>query len=117
MPEVTDSLVVHLEDHDGGGLGDLMLFVVLAGGADLDDGLRGRIVAELRSRLSPRHVPDVIHAVPAIPVTLSGKKLEIPVKRILTGVPVDVAASRGALANPDALEPFERLAGERRRSV
>ena len=66
--------------------------------------------AELRHSLSPRHVPDAIYAVPAVPRTLSGKKLEVPVKRILTGTPADVAASRGALANPDALDTFEVLA-------
>ena len=74
---------------------------------------RPRIAAELRRSLSPRHVPDAIHAVSGIPRTLSGKKLEVPVKRILTGTPTDVAASRGALANPDSLEDFERLATER----
>jgi acetoacetyl-CoA synthetase len=70
MPEVADSLVVHLED-DEGGAGELVLFVVLADGAVLDDGLRGRIAAGLRSELSPRHVPDMIRAVPAIPRTLT----------------------------------------------
>lgn len=115
MPEIVDSLVVHLED-PGGGNGELMLFVVLRPEADLDDALRRRISAELRQRLSPRHVPDAIHAVEAVPVTLSGKKLEIPVKRILGGVPVDEAASRGALANPEALDAFERLAAARHQS-
>jgi acetoacetyl-CoA synthetase len=108
LDEVADSLVVHLED-EGGGMGQLLLFVVLKD-HQLDDDLRARIARELRSNLSPRHVPDAIYQVPAIPRTLSGKKLEVPVKRILTGTPVDAAASRGALADPDALEPFERLA-------
>ncbi|HEY4408320.1 MAG TPA: acetoacetate--CoA ligase, partial [Acidimicrobiia bacterium] len=112
LPEVADSLVVHIED-PGGGIGELMLFVVPAAGAALDDGLQGRIRAELRRRLSPRHVPDVIEAVAAIPQTLTGKKLEIPVKRILTGTPPDRAASRGSLANPDALDVFEQLAKRR----
>ena len=71
---------MHLED-DQGGPGELVLFVV----ADLDDDLRGRIAGALRSELSPRHVPDTIAAVPAIPRTLTGKKLEAPVKRILRG--------------------------------
>jgi acetoacetyl-CoA synthetase len=66
-------------------------------------------VAELRSALSPRHVPDEIVAVPAIPRTLSGKKLEVPVKRILMGAPPDEAASRGALMNPSALDAFVEL--------
>jgi acetoacetyl-CoA synthetase len=86
---------------------------VPAEGADVDADLKARIAGELRRSLSPRHVPDAIHAVSGIPRTLSGKKLEVPVKRILTGTPTDVAASRGALANPDSLEDFERLATER----
>jgi acetoacetyl-CoA synthetase len=109
FPEIADSLVVHLED-PGGGAGRLLLFVVTAEGAALDDDLRARLAAELRGNLSPRHVPDAVHAVPAVPRTLSGKKLEVPVKRILTGTPAEVAASRGALANPDSLDAFEALA-------
>jgi acetoacetyl-CoA synthetase len=112
LPEVTDSVVVHLED-DEGGAGELLLFVVLADGATLDDALRKRIGTELRTNLSPRHVPDTIHQVPAVPHTLSAKKLEVPVKRILTGTPADAAAARGALANPESLAAFEALARER----
>ncbi|MBO0830138.1 MAG: acetoacetate--CoA ligase, partial [Streptosporangiales bacterium] len=104
IPEVVESLVVHLEDADR-----LVLFVVLRDGVSLDADLRGRIAAELRRSLSPRHVPDTIHQVAAVPKTLSGKKLEVPVKRILSGVPVDQAASRGALANPESLAEYERL--------
>ncbi len=113
--EVADSLVVHLEDqtNDGIGMGELLLFVVPSEGCEVDDELKGRIAGELRRSLSPRHVPDAIHPVLGIPRTLSGKKLEVPVKRILTGTPTDVAASRGALANPDSLEAFERLAADR----
>jgi acetoacetyl-CoA synthetase len=115
FPEVADSLVIHLEDQrDGGiGMGELLLFVVPAPGCAVDEELRSRIAGELRRSLSPRHVPDAIQTVSGIPRTLSGKKLEVPVKRILTGTPIDVAASRGALANPDSLEDFERLAAER----
>jgi acetoacetyl-CoA synthetase len=87
--------------------------VVPAAGVEVGDELKARIAGELRRSLSPRHVPDAIHGVPGIPRTLSGKKLEVPVKRILTGTPTDVAASRGALANPDSLEDFERLATQR----
>ena len=108
VPEVVDSLVVHLEDPDGGA-GRLLLFVQLAGGASLDDGLRQRIASDLRATLSPRHVPDEIHAVPAIPRTHSGKKLEVPVKRILTGSPPSSVASPGALADPSALDAFVAL--------
>jgi acetoacetyl-CoA synthetase len=113
LPEVADSLVLHLED-PGGGPGELLLFVVLRDGRTLDDDLRRAIARELRDGLSPRHVPDSIETVPAIPRTLSGKKLEVPVKRILLGAAPDLAASRDALADPAALEPFERLATARR---
>jgi acetoacetyl-CoA synthetase len=105
LPEVADALVVHLEDTDR-----LILFVALRDGSDLDDALRGRIRAELRSSLSPRHVPDEIRAVPAVPRTLSGKKLEVPVKRILTGADPDQVAARGSLADPAALDAFVAFA-------
>ena len=107
IPEVADSLVVHLDDPDD----RLLLFVTLRDGIELSDELRARIVGELRTSLSPRHVPDEVLAVPAIPRTLSGKKLEVPVKRILTGTPPDVAASRGSLADPTSLDVFVELAG------
>jgi acetoacetyl-CoA synthetase len=109
LPEVTDSLVIHLEDPEGGP-GELLLFVVLPEGHELDEALRRRITTELRTNLSPRHVPDAIHQVPAVPRTLSAKKLEVPVKKILTGTPADAAAARGALVNPDSLTAFESLA-------
>jgi acetoacetyl-CoA synthetase len=112
--EVADSLVVHLEDEAGDGLGRLVLFVALAPGATLDDELTGRIAGALRRDLSPRHVPDAIEAVPAVPRTLSGKKLEVPVKRILSGTPPDEAASRDALADPRALDYFIRGFGATR---
>jgi acetoacetyl-CoA synthetase len=105
VPEVADSLVVHLED-PAGGAGRLVLFVALADGADLNAGLIDRIAGTLRSMLSPRHVPDDVHAVPAIPRTHSGKKLEVPVKRILRGSPPAQVVSEGALADPSALDAF-----------
>ena len=108
LPEIADSVVVHLEADD-----ELLLFVALRDGATLDEALLGRLRAEIRSALSPRHVPDRIVAVPAVPRTLSGKKLEVPVKRILTGTPVEEAASRGSLANPGSLDAFVALAHER----
>ena len=116
LPEVADSLVVHL-DKPGDPNGELLLFLVLADGADLDAALRARIAAELRGSLSPRHVPDAAYSVRAIPRTLSGKKLEVPVKRILTGTPVDAAAAKGALANPDSLTAFAVLREERLRAT
>ena len=90
--------------------GELVLFVVLADGVALDDELRGSIGRSLRSQLSPRHVPDMIRAVPAIPRTLTGKKLEAPVKRILRGEPVDAVASRDSLLDPTALDLFAAIA-------
>jgi acetoacetyl-CoA synthetase len=110
--EVADSLVVHLEDPTGGP-GELLLFVVLSAGLSLDDELRGRIAKELRGTLSPRHAPDSVHQVTAVPRTLSGKKLEVPVKRILSGVPADQAAAKGALANPESLTEYEAFAADR----
>jgi acetoacetyl-CoA synthetase len=111
LPEVLDALVVHLED-PGGGAGELLLFVVPAGGVAVDDTLRARIAGQLRAELSPRHVPDRILAVPAIPRTLTGKKLEAPVKRILRGEAPEQVASRGSLAQPAALDAFVALATE-----
>jgi acetoacetyl-CoA synthetase len=112
LAEVVESVVVHLED-GAGGAGELLLFVVLAEGLELDGALRRRIAGELRTALSPRHVPDEIYQVRAVPRTLSAKKLEVPVKRILTGAPVEEAAARGALANPESLAAFEDLARSR----
>ena len=113
FPDVEDSLVVHLEDDDGGS-GQLLLFIVSADGSKLDEALHARIANALRGQLSPRHVPDRIVAVPAIPRTLTGKKLEAPVKRILRGESAEKVASRGALLNPAALDAFVVLAGDLR---
>jgi len=101
FPEVADSLVVHLEEGDR-----LILFLALQPSTELDDPLRSRLMAELRDSLSPRHAPDEIVSVPSIPRTLSGKKLEVPVKRILTGTPPDRAASRDSLSDPTSLDAF-----------
>jgi acetoacetyl-CoA synthetase len=109
VPEIADSLVV-----DTGSLSDatgkLYLFVVLANGAALDDALKQRLASEVRRELSPRHVPDQILSVPAIPRTMNGKKLEVPVKRLLLGATPDSVASRDTLANPEALDAFAALA-------
>jgi acetoacetyl-CoA synthetase len=114
LSEVTDSLVVHLEGDDPDQpMGELLLFVALTPGSSLDDELRDAIVRALRTELSPRHVPDAILAVPAVPRTLSGKKLEVPVKRILGGAAADAVASRSSLADPSALEWFEEYAQTR----
>lgn len=108
LPEVQDSLVVHLEDSEGGA-GTLVLIVSLVEGRDLDDDLRKAINTALRTQLSPRHVPDVVHQVSALPRTLSGKRIEVPVKRILQGRPTDEAVARGALSSPEALPELEAL--------
>jgi acetoacetyl-CoA synthetase len=114
LPEVADSLVVHLEGEDPEHpMGELVLFVALTPGAALDDALRTAIVRGLRSDLSPRHVPDAILEVPAVPRTLSGKKLEVPVKRILGGAAADAVASRSSLADPTALDWYEEYAQRR----
>jgi acetoacetyl-CoA synthetase len=105
LDEVADSLVVHLEDSEGGA-GELILFVALADGGELDDELRTRIAGALRRELSPRHVPDAIVAVPCIPRTFTGKKLEAPVKRILLGARAEEVASRDALPDPAAIDAF-----------
>jgi acetoacetyl-CoA synthetase len=113
LPEVADSLVV-----DTGQLGQdgrLILYVVPAAGYELDAELVARIRSLLRSELSPRHVPDEIHQVPGIPRTLSGKKLEVPVRKILLGTPVAEAADPDALANPEVLGYFAAADGGRAR--
>ncbi|MFA9431317.1 acetoacetate--CoA ligase [Egicoccus sp. AB-alg2] len=102
---VADSLVVHLTDR-AGDLDRLVLFVVLTAGQDLDDDLRARLAHAIRSELSPRHVPDEVHVVPAVPRTISGKKMEVPVKRLLEGEPLAAVANPGAMANPDSLAAF-----------
>jgi len=104
--EVSDSLIVCCERPDGSFF--MPLFVQLQPGSRLDDGLRDRIRDRLRRDGSPRHVPDRIEQVEAIPYTLTGKKMEIPVRRILMGVPPERAASRDAMANPQALDFFVR---------
>lgn len=110
FPEVSDSLVVHLED-DAGGSGELLLFVALSLGAALDDDLRSRIAGRLRRDLSPRHVPDLIAAVPAVPRTLTGKKLEKPIKQVLRGRPADEVISADAVSGADAVGAFLDAAG------
>jgi acetoacetyl-CoA synthetase len=127
VPEVLDALVVDVTrgggPNDGGGAsggsasgeprsGDLwmVLFVVLGEGAALDDALRARIKARIREDCSPRHVPNEILQIEEVPRTLSGKVLEVPVKKILMGAPAHEAASADSLANPRALDYFVALA-------
>ena len=109
LDEVADALVVHLDDPDDDA-GRLVLFVQLAPGAEVGDALRGAIASTIRAELSPRHVPDELHVVPAIPRTISGKKLELPVKRLLEGEELEVVVNPGAVADPRSLDPFVALA-------
>ena len=108
VEEVEDSLVVDVPR--GGGESYMPLFVVLQEGAELTDDLKKKIKGSIRERTSPRHVPNDIFAVPEVPKTLNGKKLEVPVKKILSGTPPDEAASRDSLSNPESLDRFAALA-------
>ncbi|MGD0377983.1 MAG: hypothetical protein ABSB01_25845 [Streptosporangiaceae bacterium] len=87
-------------------MGELILFVVPAAGYAIDNSLRATISRKLRAALSPRHVPDTIVEVPAIPYNRTGTKLEVPVKRILAGAPLDTVATTGTLTDPQSLEPY-----------
>jgi len=109
LPEVLDALVVDVprEGTDGW----MPMFVVLREGEELTDELVAQIRRRIREDCSPRHVPDEIRQIVAVPRTLSGKVLEVPVKRILMGAAPDQAASRESLANPEALDYFVSLAG------
>jgi acetoacetyl-CoA synthetase len=108
LDEITDALVVDVprEGTDGW----MPLFVVLREGAELDDDLVKAIRTRIREDCSPRHVPNEVHAISEVPRTLSGKVLEVPVKKILMGQPADKAASRDSLANPKALDYFTEFA-------
>lgn len=109
MPGIVDSLVV--DTSQLGTDGKLLLFVVLAGGETLSKELKISIGQSLQNNLSPRHLPDEIYAVGAIPRTLNGKKLEVPVKKILQGKPLSDALVVGAVSNPESLDEFVTLAG------
>ena len=109
LPEVLDSLIVGLEQPGGGYY--MPLFVVLAEGVDVP-GVIDRIRVQIRTKLSPRHVPDDVFPVPGIPRTLNGKKLEVPVKKILMGMPPEKAANRDGMSNPETLDFFLTLARE-----
>ena len=115
MPQIAESLVIGVEEPDDGYW--LGLFVVPAPGHVLDDALRQTIVTTLRTRLTPRHVPDEIVEAPAVPHTLSGKKLEVPVKKLLRGTPLAQAANPSSVDDPDVLRWYERFAAGRRRAA
>jgi acetoacetyl-CoA synthetase len=111
QPEVLDSLAVDLEYL--GRPSWLGLFVVLREGVTLDDALQARLREAIRLGLSARHVPDAIHAVAAIPRTLSGKKMELPIKKLLLGAEAAQVLNRDAMANADSVDWFIALARER----
>ena len=111
IPEIADSLVIGIEEEGGGYW--MPLFVTLAPGAILDEGLAQRIRSAIRAGLSPRHLPDEIVAVPTIPRTLTGKKMEVPVKRLFLGHAIGSVAAMGAIADPASLTAFADLAAER----
>ncbi len=108
MPEILDSLIIGLER--SGGNYYMPLFVVVAPGVELDDELKNRIRISLRTNLTPHHVPDEIVAIVEVPRTLSGKKLEVPIKKLFLGTPLEKAVSVGALGNPQALQFFLEFA-------
>ncbi|GAA2410908.1 acetoacetate--CoA ligase [Streptomyces glaucosporus] len=111
LPEIRESLVIGVEQPDGGYW--MPLFVHLAEGAVLDDALRDRIRRTIREHLSPRHVPDEIIEVRGVPHTLTGKRLEVPVKRLLQGADLDKAVNPGSVDDVELLRFYERLARER----
>jgi acetoacetyl-CoA synthetase len=112
VDEVVDALVVDVSGRPGYDQGWMPLFVVLREDASLSAELIAEIRRRVREDCSPRHVPDEIKQIAEVPRTLSGKVLEVPVKRILAGAPVDEVASRESLANPQALDVFVEIAGE-----
>jgi acetoacetyl-CoA synthetase len=114
LAEVVDSLIICLETPNGGYY--MPLFVKLAPGCELDAALQAKINAQLRGDCSPRHVPDDIHAVPDIPYTLTAKKMEVPIRRILRGEPLDRVLARDAMSNPASIDwyiAFAEAAKER----
>ncbi|MBT2367704.1 acetoacetate--CoA ligase [Streptomyces sp. ISL-10] len=111
LPEIRESLVIGLEEPDGGYW--MPLFVHLAEGAVLDDDLKTRITRTIREQLSPRHVPDDIIEVPGVPHTLTGKRIEVPVKRLLQGAALEKAVNPGSVDNLELLRFYEELARTR----
>ncbi|MBK8546272.1 MAG: acetoacetate--CoA ligase [Saprospiraceae bacterium] len=107
IPEVRDSLIVNLELE--GGRHYMPLFVVMAEGLELNDEIKAKINNQLKQDYSPRHCPDAIFQVDDLPYTISGKKLETPVKKILLGMPVDVVSNKDSVKNPESLEYFKKF--------
>ncbi len=110
IPAIQDAIIIHVEKD---GVSFMPLFVVLKPGQTMDETLVYNINKRLRSDHSPRHVPDVVVQIPEVPYTISGKKLEAPVKKILMGIHPDKAANRGAMRNPSSLDFFAEYARSR----
>jgi acetoacetyl-CoA synthetase len=107
MPEIADSLIVGFEGSDGNY--HMPLFVVLNEGVALNDALKSNIKQKIRAALSPRHVPDDILAIDEVPHTLNGKKLEVPVKKVLMGMPVKTSVNLDSMSNPKSMDYFIEL--------
>jgi acetoacetyl-CoA synthetase len=111
LPEIADSLVVGVERPDGGYW--MPLFVTLEAGRELTEQMRAEVLETIRSATSPRHVPDEVVQVPAIPRTLTGKRLEVPVKRTLMGTANEQTINRNSVADPTAFDELVAVARER----
>jgi acetoacetyl-CoA synthetase len=108
LPEIAESLIVGYNLPNGDY--NMPLFVVLKKGLKLDAALKDKIKKKIRTALSPRHVPDEIHEIAEVPKTLNGKKLEVPVKKILQGIPVEKAVNLDSMSNPSAIRYFTDMA-------
>jgi acetoacetyl-CoA synthetase len=112
IPEITEALVIGVDEADGGYW--MPLFVTLRDGADLDDELKGRIRSTIREHASPRHVPDEVYAAPAIPHTRTGKKLEVPVKRMLQGGVTGATFDAGSVDDPGVIDWYLEVGRQHR---
>src|SRR5699024_1634843 len=109
IKEVADSLIVDIPDGDDS---FVPLFVLMKEGEELTEDIKKNIKQQIKTQCSPRHVPSAIYEAPDLPKTLNGKKLEIPVKKILMGKRVDQVVNKGSLSNPDSLDYFVQFAAK-----
>jgi len=113
LPEITEAMVIGIDEPNGGYW--MPLFVTLAAGVELDDDLTNQVKSAIREHASPRHVPDEVIAAPGIPHTRTGKKLEVPVKRLLQGTVTGAAFDAGSVDDPSLLDWYVGVGDERRR--